>query len=166
MEPTIRSACSPRTVSAWSASSFWCLFCLCLRVSVILPTCSVYPQQKRAYSALYPQAWTCIYKNIQAMSVGTYRVQSPGFPKIVYFLEKKTNCFDCQKWNCESNIWTTAAGPWQWYTDKNKPCVSVHNTFYRNYGIFERKLETAGILERKLNLHGASWDVVIRHSQY
>ena len=30
-------------------------------VSVILPTCSVYPQQKRDYSALHPQAWTCIY---------------------------------------------------------------------------------------------------------
>ena len=28
----------------------------CLRVSVILPTCSLYPQQKRAYSALHPQA--------------------------------------------------------------------------------------------------------------
>ena len=40
---------------------FWCLFCLCLRVSVILPTCSVYPQQKRDYFALHPQAWTCIY---------------------------------------------------------------------------------------------------------
>ena len=33
----------------------------CLRVSVIFPTCSLYPQQKRAYSALHPQAWTCIY---------------------------------------------------------------------------------------------------------
>ena len=32
---------------------FWCLFCLCLRVSVILPTCSLYPQQECA--------WTCIY---------------------------------------------------------------------------------------------------------
>ena len=42
----------------------------CLRVFVILPTCSLYPQQKRAYSAL---------------PVGTYRVQSPGFPKIVYY---------------------------------------------------------------------------------
>ena len=29
----------------------------CLRVSIILPTCSLYPQQKRAYSALHPQAW-------------------------------------------------------------------------------------------------------------
>jgi len=28
---------------------FWCLFCLCLRVSVILHTCSLYPQQKCAY---------------------------------------------------------------------------------------------------------------------
>ena len=35
-----------------------------LRVSVILPTCSLYPQQKRAYSALHPQAWT--YNYIQA----------------------------------------------------------------------------------------------------
>ena len=32
----------------------------CLGVSVILPTCSLYPQQKRAYSALHPQAWTYI----------------------------------------------------------------------------------------------------------
>ena len=60
---------------------FWCLFCLCLWVSVILPTCSLYPQQKRAYSALHPRAWTYII--IQAMPVGTYRVQSPGFPKII-----------------------------------------------------------------------------------
>ena len=30
----------------------------CLRVSVVLPTCSLYTQQKRAYSALHPQAWT------------------------------------------------------------------------------------------------------------
>jgi len=26
-----------------------------------------------------------LYKYIQAMPVGTYRVQSPGFPKIVYY---------------------------------------------------------------------------------
>ena len=51
----------------------------CLRVSVILPTCSLYPQQKRAYSALHPQAWT-----YRSMLIGTYRTQSPGFPKIVY----------------------------------------------------------------------------------
>ena len=54
----------------------------CLRVSVILPTCSVYPQQKHAYSALHPQAWTYIYKS---MPEGSYRVQYPGFPKIVYW---------------------------------------------------------------------------------
>ena len=66
----------------------WCLFCLCLWVSVILPTCSLYPQQKRAYSALHPHAWTCIYSS---MPVGTYRVQSLGFPKIVY------SCKDSQR---------------------------------------------------------------------
>ena len=36
----------------------------CLRVSVILPTCSLYPQQKRAYSALHPQAWTDINRSM------------------------------------------------------------------------------------------------------
>ena len=40
---------------------FWCRSAFCLRVSVIFPTCSLYPQQKRAYSALHPQAWTYIY---------------------------------------------------------------------------------------------------------
>ena len=54
----------------------------CLRVSAIFPTCSLYPQQKRAYSALHPQAWTYINRS---MPEGSYRVQSPGFPKIVYF---------------------------------------------------------------------------------
>ncbi len=53
----------------------------CLRVSVIFPTCSLYPQQKRAYSALHPQAWTYIYRS---MPEGSYQVQSPGFPNIVY----------------------------------------------------------------------------------
>ena len=53
----------------------------CLRVSVIFPTCSLYPQQKRAYSAYHPRAWTYIYRS---MREGSYRVQSPGFPKIVY----------------------------------------------------------------------------------
>ena len=48
----------------------------CLRVSVILPTCSLYPQQK--------QAWTYIYRS---MPEGSYRVQSPGFPKIVYCID-------------------------------------------------------------------------------
>ena len=57
----------------------------CLRVSVIFPTCSLYTQQKRAYSALHPQAWTYIYRS---MPEGSYRVQSPGFPKIVYCWER------------------------------------------------------------------------------
>ena len=30
-------------------------FAFCLQVSVIFPTCSLYPQQKHAYSALHPQ---------------------------------------------------------------------------------------------------------------
>ena len=64
----------------------WCFFSsffsFCLRVSIILPLCSLYPQQKRAYSALHPQAWTYGYSS---MPVGTYRVQYLGFPKIVYY---------------------------------------------------------------------------------
>ena len=57
----------------------------CLWVSVIFPTCSLYAQQKRAYSALHPQAWTYIYTYIhKSMPEGSYRVQSFGFPKIVY----------------------------------------------------------------------------------
>ena len=35
-------------------------FAFCLQVSVTFPTCSLYPQQKHAYSALHPQAWTYI----------------------------------------------------------------------------------------------------------
>ena len=38
----------------------------CLRVSVIFPMCSLYPQQKCAYSALHPQAWTYIYIQVHA----------------------------------------------------------------------------------------------------
>ena len=33
----------------------------CLWVSVIFPTCSLYPPKKQAYCALHPQAWTYIY---------------------------------------------------------------------------------------------------------
>ena len=72
----------------------------CLQVSVILPTCSLYPQQKRAYSALHPQAWTYIYRS---MPEGSYRVQSPGFPKIVYCQHSHVICnqpkLSCQSWS-------------------------------------------------------------------
>ena len=61
---------------------YFFFFTIYLRVSVILPTCSLYPRQKRSYSALHPQAWTYTYSS---MPVGTYRVQSLGFPKIVYW---------------------------------------------------------------------------------
>ena len=54
----------------------------CLRVFVIFPMCSLYPQQKRAYSVLHPRAWTYIYRSTP---VGTYWMQSPGFLKIVYY---------------------------------------------------------------------------------
>ena len=47
------SECLIRISDTFSAS--------CLRVSVIFPKCSLYPQQKRAYSALHPQSWTYIY---------------------------------------------------------------------------------------------------------
>ena len=61
-------------------------FAFCLRVSVILSTCSLYPQQKRAYTALHLQAWTYIYSS---MPIGTYQVQSLGLPKIVYYRDPK-----------------------------------------------------------------------------
>ena len=41
-------------------------FAFCLRVSVIFPTCSLDPQQKRAYSVLHPQTWTYIYILVHA----------------------------------------------------------------------------------------------------
>ena len=59
----------------------------CLRVSVTFPTCSLYPQQKRAYSVLHPRAWTYISRS---MPKDSYRVQSPGFLKIVYPQNKTT----------------------------------------------------------------------------
>ena len=68
-------------------------FAFCLPISVIFPTCSLYPQQKRAYSALHPQAWTYIY---WSMPEGSYRVQSPGFPKIVYLLALQHSVLSCQ----------------------------------------------------------------------
>ena len=58
----------------------------CLRVSVILPTCSLYPQQKRAYSALHPQAWTYIIIQVHARRHLPNAVI--GFrPKIVYSVQ-------------------------------------------------------------------------------
>ena len=40
------------------SDAFFFFFPFCLRVSAIFPTCSLYPQQKGAYSALHPQALT------------------------------------------------------------------------------------------------------------
>ena len=69
MEPTIRSACSPRTVSAWSAflMPFLPLFTGIRHLTHVL----IVPPTK---------AWL-----LCATPAGTYRVQSLGFPKIVYY---------------------------------------------------------------------------------
>ena len=54
----------------------------CLRVSVILPTCSLYPPTKACLlCAISAGMDLYIYRS---MPEGSYRVQSPGFPKIVY----------------------------------------------------------------------------------
>ena len=47
--------------------------------------CSLYPQQKCAYSALHPQAWTYIYTGPACRHLLSQWVQSPGFPKIIYY---------------------------------------------------------------------------------
>ena len=57
-------------------------FCLLFTGIRHLPHVLTVPEQKRAYSALHPQARTCIYSS---MPVVTSRVQSLGFPKIVYY---------------------------------------------------------------------------------
>ena len=53
---------------------FWCLFCLCLRVSVT----------DLAHVFSVPPTKACLLCATPAMPVDTYRVQSPGLPKIVY----------------------------------------------------------------------------------
>ena len=89
------------------------------RVSIVFPTCSLYPQQKRAYSALHPWAWTYIYRSTP---VGTYRVQFPGFPKIVYwFCLFSANLGNFK--NKNKNL--------LWYTDINViSCCSDGNVKY------------------------------------
>ena len=52
----------------------------CLRVSVILPTSSLYPN-KSVPTLRYTHRHGPIYRS---MPEGSYRVQSPGFPKIFY----------------------------------------------------------------------------------
>ena len=47
-------ASSERLIGIFDAFSAFCL-----RVAVIFPTCSLYPQQKRAYSALHPHTGPC-----------------------------------------------------------------------------------------------------------
>ena len=68
-------------------------FCLLFTGIRHLPHVLTVPEQKRAYSALHPQARTCIY---WSMPEGSYRVQSPGFPKIVYLLALQHSVLSCQ----------------------------------------------------------------------
>ena len=53
----------------------------CLRVSVIFPPFSLYPQQKRAYILCATPVCMDLFIQVHA------RRQSPGFPKIVYSTE-------------------------------------------------------------------------------
>ena len=83
----------------------------CLRVSVIF---LMYLQQKRTYSALHPQAWIRIYSSMPA---GTYRVQSPEFPKLVYWRTCWSRLCMCHRslspprqvtWLCTWMTWKSA----------------------------------------------------------
>ena len=76
-EPTIRSACSPRTASASSAflMPFLPLFTGIRHLAHVLSV----PPTKAWLLCATP---TGLDLYIQPMPVGTYRVQSPGFPKI------------------------------------------------------------------------------------
>ena len=66
-EPTVQFACSPRTVTECLIGISDAFSAFCLRAFVTFPTpCSLYPQQKRAYSALHPQAWTYNYIQVHA----------------------------------------------------------------------------------------------------
>ena len=64
---TYYQTCMYPTVLDWH---FWCLFCFFYQYLAIFPMVSLYPQQKRAYSALHLQALT--------------KCKSPIFPKIIY----------------------------------------------------------------------------------
>ena len=79
-EPAIRAACPPRRVSAWSAflMHFLPLFTGIRHLAHVLTV----PPTKACLLYATPAAMD-LY--IQAMPLGTYRVQSPRFPKIVYW---------------------------------------------------------------------------------
>ena len=88
-EPTIRSACLPRTVSVWLAflKPFLPLFTGIRHLAHVL---SVPPTKAWLLCATLAG----LYLYIQAMPVDTDRVQSPGFPKIVYW----AGLYICQIW--------------------------------------------------------------------
>ena len=86
-EPAIRSACSPRTVSA--SSAFLIPFLpLLTGIRHLAHVLSVPPT--KAWLLCATPAGMDLYR--QAMPVGTYRMLSPGFPKIVYFTSWRLRC--------------------------------------------------------------------------
>ena len=64
---------------------FWCFICLLFTGVRHLPHVLTVPPTKACLLCATPTGMD-LYNNIyRSMPVGTYRVQSPGFPKIVYF---------------------------------------------------------------------------------
>ena len=61
---------------------FWCLFCLLFMGIHHVPH---HTSSKSVPTLRYTRRLGPIYNIYRSMPVGTYRVQSPGFPKIVYF---------------------------------------------------------------------------------
>ena len=70
---------------------------VCLGVSVIFPTCSLYPQQKHAYSVLHLQAWPYIYTGpclkaltecsplgFQRLSIASLTCTTPQIDQMLY----------------------------------------------------------------------------------
>ena len=91
-EPTIRSAFSPRTVSACSAflMHFLPLF---MGIHHLAHVLTVPPT--KAWLLCASPAGMDLY--IQAMPVGTCWVQSPGFPKIIYYDVDSDGCLWLQE---------------------------------------------------------------------
>ena len=86
-------------------------FALCLRVSVILPTCSLNPQLKHAYSALHPQALNkCSPLDFQRLSIA----KDGLLPGKQSFQRKHKSFlhFHCLPYLC-FDLWTLVTC-WEW----------------------------------------------------
>ena len=89
-------------------------------------SCPLYPQQKRDYSALH------LY--IQAMPVGTYQVQSPGFPKIIYYLVREIKGELNRRCNRDENVEDVCFYP---HASLWSICQHLQNTEYFICAIME-----------------------------